>query len=409
MRLIVMLNEPKEGEGAMKNTYHTLRKKAVWAVALLLVIVLAAPVLAAKPGGKPGGETTVSHKAKQTPPIQLGTSGGWRYDLANGYCCGGTLGSLVTKNGFKYILGNFHVFAADVVDGGNNRVAMQGDPIIQPGLIDVGCNAASAQNVAALDEWKDPLSNNVDAAIAWIGDPVMVNMVKGDGSILEIGTISDQTVAASLNQPVKKSGRTTGLTRSKVSGLNATVNVAYDDECAGGARGTATFTGQIMIANRASKFLAGGDSGSLMVEDVATNPRAVGLLFAGSSSVAVANPIQEVLNSFNVTMVGVSGTTTAQGTEISDAEVVKAKKAQAKHDLRLKRVPGGVGHGIGIGRAGRVVIKVYVEKDTPEARAAVPDSVDGIPVEIEETGKIVPFPGCQDVKACTSALDSCGK
>mgnify|MGYP003341008229 CR=1 FL=1 len=32
------------------------------------------------------------HKAKQTPPIQLGTSGGWRYDLANGYCCGGTLG-----------------------------------------------------------------------------------------------------------------------------------------------------------------------------------------------------------------------------------------------------------------------------------------------------------------------------
>ena len=37
--------------------------------------------------------------AKQTPPISLGTSGGWRYDLANGYCCGGTLGSLVTKGG----------------------------------------------------------------------------------------------------------------------------------------------------------------------------------------------------------------------------------------------------------------------------------------------------------------------
>src|SRR6267143_1857068 len=36
----------------------------------------------------------VNHKAKQTPPIQLGTSGGWRYDLANGFCCGGTLGSL---------------------------------------------------------------------------------------------------------------------------------------------------------------------------------------------------------------------------------------------------------------------------------------------------------------------------
>jgi len=393
----------------MKNIYPTLRQGAVWAVAFILVIVLAVPALAVKPPGKPSGET-VSHKAKQTPPIQLGTSGGWRYDLANGYCCGGTLGSLVTRSGVKYILSNFHVFAADVVAGGNNLKAGVGDPIIQPGLIDVGCNANNAQNVAVLDSWMDPLNyTNVDAAIAQIGVPGMVNMVKEEGSILEIGTISDATVAAFLNQAVKKSGRTTGLTRSKVSGLNATVNVAYDDECAGGARGTATFTGQIMIANRASKFLAGGDSGSLLVEDVATNPRAVGLLFAGSSSVAVANPINEVLDKLNVSMVGVSGTSTTSGTEVSEADVTKAKKAQAKHDLQLKRVPGGVGHGIGIGRSGKVVIKVYVEKDTPEARKAIPDSVDGIPVEIEETGKIVPFPGCQDVKACTSALDSCGK
>ena len=44
--------------------------------------------------GKPTKPTPVSHTAKQTPPIQLGTSGGWRYDLANGYCCGGTLGLL---------------------------------------------------------------------------------------------------------------------------------------------------------------------------------------------------------------------------------------------------------------------------------------------------------------------------
>jgi len=104
--------------------------------------------------------------------------------------------------------------------------------------------------------------------------------------------------------PVKKSGRTTGLTRSKISGLNATVSVTYDDECAGDAVFTKTFTGQIIISNKGSKFLAAGDSGSLMVEDVATNPRAVGLLFAGSSTVAVANPIDDVLNFFGATMVG---------------------------------------------------------------------------------------------------------
>ena len=129
-------------------------------------------------------------------------------------------------------------------------------------------------------------------------------MVSTDGAILEIGTISSQTVGASINQAVKKSGRTTGLTRSTISGLNATVSVAYDNECAGGAAFTKTFTGQIIISNRGSKFLAGGDSGSLMVEDVATNPKAVGLLFAGSSTLAVANPIDQVLSFFGATMVG---------------------------------------------------------------------------------------------------------
>jgi hypothetical protein len=111
-------------------------------------------------------------------------------------------------------------------------------------------------------------------------------------------------VAASVGQLVKKSGRTTGLTRSKVSALNATISVAYENECAGGSAFTKTFTGQIVIGNKASRFLAGGDSGSLMVEDVTTNPRAVGLLFAGSRTTAIANPIGEVLSHFNATMVG---------------------------------------------------------------------------------------------------------
>jgi len=59
-----------------------------------------------------------------------------------------------------------------------------------------------------------------------------------------------------------------------------------------------------VIKNRGSKFLNSGDSGSLMVEDVTTNPRAVGLLFAGSSTDAIANPIDEVLAFLGATMVG---------------------------------------------------------------------------------------------------------
>ncbi len=253
-----------------------------------------------KPGGGGGGGGKVDHKALQTAPIQLGTSGGWRYDLANGYCCGGTLGALIQVGGNKRILSNYHVFEADIVNGGNSRKATTGDPIVHPALIDIGCNANNGIDVATLVVSSALPGNNVDCSSA----NIISGMVDPSGAILEIGTLSSQTVAAFVNQAVKKSGRTTGLGRSKVSGLNATVSIAYEDECAGGSAFTKTFTGQIIIANRGSKFLAGGDSGSLMVEDVSSNPRAVGLLFAGSSSTAVANPIDEVLSFFNASMVG---------------------------------------------------------------------------------------------------------
>lgn len=246
--------------------------------------------------------TTVKEdpKVKQTPPIKLGTSGGWSYDLANGYCCGGTLGSLIQSGGRKYVLSNYHVLQADIVDGGNGRVAQTGDPVVQPGLIDIGCLASSGQTVANLAGAKSLPGSNVDAAIA----EIVPGMVSPDGAILNIGTLSASTVGAAVNQTVKKMGRTTSLTRSTVSGLNASVSITYENECAGGTSFTKTFSGQILIANKVSRFLAGGDSGSLLVEDITTKPRAVGLLFAGSTSIAIANPINEVLGFFNATMVG---------------------------------------------------------------------------------------------------------
>jgi hypothetical protein len=249
----------------------------------------------AKPDGKPGKgggttTTTVSHTARQSLPIQLGTSGGWRYDSANGYCCGGTLGALVQVNGVQYIMSNYHVFESDIVLGGNSIIAVTGNPVVQPGLIDVNCNPANSQDVATLRTLHSLPTYNVDVSVAQV-IPGAVS-----ASILEVGSISAQTVGAALNQPVKKSGRTTGFTRSKVSGLNATISVTYENECAGGTAFTKTFSGQVVISNSNSAFLAGGDSGSLMVEDVATNPRAVGLLYAGSSSTAIANPINEVLS-----------------------------------------------------------------------------------------------------------------
>ncbi len=251
-------------------------------------------VAMARPGSGP------SHTARQTPPIQLGTSGGWSKDLANGYCCGGTLGALVLIGGVQHILSNYHVFESDTVAGGNGTVATTGDPVIQPGLIDINCSVANGQTVGTLVKKSSLPNSNVDCSIA----KVSAGMVASDGSILEIGPLSSATVSAALNQAVKKSGRTTGLTRSSVSGLNATLSVTYENECAGGTAFTKTFTGQIVTKNNGSRFLNGGDSGSLMVEDAATKPRAVGLLFAGSSASAIANPIGQVLSFLGGTMVG---------------------------------------------------------------------------------------------------------
>src|SRR5437868_9592229 len=215
--------------------------------------------------GNPHGGS--GHTALQTPPIQLGTSGGWSKDLANGYCCGGTLGSLVQIGSTQYILSNYHVFESDIVPGGNNTVATTGDPIIQPGLIDVNCNVNGAQTVATLMKKSSLPNSNVDCSIG----KVVSGMVRTDGAILGIGTVSRNTVGAAIGQAVKKSGRTTGLSRNSIVGLNATISVTYDNECAGGTAFTKTFTGQIVVGNKASRFLNSGDSGSLMVEDVATN------------------------------------------------------------------------------------------------------------------------------------------
>jgi hypothetical protein len=246
------------------------------------------------------GANPDDHTIVQTPPIELGTSGGWRKDFANGYCCGGTLGALVSINGLQYILSNYHVFEADIVSGGNGVVAQTGDPIIQPGLPDVNCDAGATQTVATLMKKSSLPGNNVDCSIG----QVVPGMVRSDGSILEIGTPSSLTLAPALNQAVKKSGRTTGLSHSYIDGLNATITVEYDNECNGGVAFSKTFSGQIIFANSNHSFEDSGDSGSLVVEDVETHPRAIGLLFAGSSTNAVANPIDEVLGFLGATIVG---------------------------------------------------------------------------------------------------------
>lgn len=366
---------------------------AVTSLVLLLGSAGAAQHAAA---GKPsrGG---ADHKARQTRPIQLGVSGGNAGDLANGYCCSGTLGALVQDSaGKQYILSNTHVFAGDWIDGGNGKVAKVGDEINQSGLIDVGCKYIKEDIVANLSRWAQINSADpVDAAIA----AVIPGNVSPTGDILEIGPIANTTVAPSVGQAVKKSGRTTGFTRSSISSLNATITVGYTDECAGGDY-SKTYIGQIIINNKGSRFLDSGDSGSLMVEDVATNPRAVGLLYAGSSSVAIANPINQVLSFFNVTMVGGTASASASTSPAPGGGNARALAAaiavQERHGRELLNVPGAVGHAVGAGNS--PVIKILVQEITPRAQASAPRQLEGVPVILEEVGIVKGMPFCSKAK-----------
>ena len=73
--------------------------------------------------------------------------------------------NLVQVANTQHILSNYHVFESDIIPGGNNTVAPTGDPIIQPGLIDVNCNVNGAQTVATLVKKSSLPNSNVDCPI----------------------------------------------------------------------------------------------------------------------------------------------------------------------------------------------------------------------------------------------------
>jgi hypothetical protein len=55
-------------------------------------------------------------------------------------------------------------------------------------------------------------------------------------------------------------------------------------------------------------------------------------------------------------------------------------------------IPGAVGTAIGVSdQPGQPAIHVYLNKMTPEARAAAPETVEGVPVKLIESGGFVAY------------------
>ena len=248
--------------------------------------ILSRQVVSQAKGGKGNGKkNSVDRTATFDRPVPIGVSTGHPDITA------GTIGARVTDGADVFALSNNHVYA-------DQNDASIGDAVIQPGTFDGG--SSPADNIGTLANYV-PIDfsgaiNVVDAAIAGTTTSYLSNATPSDG----YGMHPSTTTAAAFGQKVKKYGRTTGLTSGSIDAIHATVLINY------GANGMARFGDQIVIIP--GTFSDGGDSGSLILATTGKGKNksvhAVGLLFAGSSFVTIANPIDAVLAAFGVILDG---------------------------------------------------------------------------------------------------------
>lgn len=221
-------------------------------------------------------------------PTPIGVSG---WNAALQLCATGTLGCrLEDPSGNLYILSNSHVLA----DFGLRSFAGQatlGDPVIQPGPIDLNCAIASDSTVGALVAFSTrslTMDNFHDAAIA-ITTPLHYSTATPcDG----YGMPRELTIPAVVGMEVMKYGRTTKFTVGDVIALNVTADVGFSS-------GTWRYVGLILINSNFAfgPYIAAGDSGSMAVSRNGRFP--VGLNFAGSAFQGLAIPMDTVLQAMS--------------------------------------------------------------------------------------------------------------
>jgi hypothetical protein len=347
---------------------------------------------------------TNGNQQAQSIPIELGTSGGNANDSTTQgnliYCCSGTLGSLVQREGTYYILSNNHVLA-------RSDSATAGDPIIQPGLTDSNCTTVGTTTVANLTQFANlqAAGTNVDAAIAQI----LTGTVDTSGNILSLGSTvtsgnpdagaphAGNGITATLAENVAKSGRTTGLTCSSVDAIGIMTSVNYQTQCNGGTQFSVTYTGQVSV--NGGDFSAAGDSGSLIVDQTTADP--VALLYGGSDTDTVGNPVADVLTAMQdsqgnkPTFVGSSSTHQVAGCAVASnavktaalpaipvALLAQAERARDIHAPELLANPyiQAIGVGPSIDHPGEPAVLLIVNPG--QIHSALPDQLEGIATRI---------------------------
>ncbi|MEM2262360.1 MAG: hypothetical protein QXK24_07905 [Ignisphaera sp.] len=204
---------------------------------------------------------------------------------ANRYITAGTLTAIFRDKTTKElkILSNNHVLTR-IIKGIEGEI---GDEILQPSPYDDGTLSDVIGKLEKFVSIKLPPETNViDAAIA------TCEVDSKPYEVMDIGTLGTITQALP-NMVVKKSGRTTGLTRGMIFDTSATVKVYgyYSPDT------YAIFEDQIVIS---PAIAAGGDSGSILCTE---DNRIVGLIFAGSDRFTLANKFSYVSEMLNLEVI----------------------------------------------------------------------------------------------------------
>lgn len=227
------------------------------------------------PARRPGGG-----RSGRSDPLQAGISISDEWRL--GY---GTLGGLVRDRttGEAMLLSNWHVLSGRWA----TPVTLW---IVQPGRLDGGSSRDRAAQFV-----RHAMDLDLDAAVARLrGSRVLRNYQLGIGPVTGVRQVG----LADLGKRVTKSGRTTGVTQGRITGIDGVQKMFY-----GGIQRLVRHVLAIDPLVAAGQVSAAGDSGSWWLD--AETRQAVGLHFAGSNRPerALAIDLQAVLDALNVDVV----------------------------------------------------------------------------------------------------------
>jgi hypothetical protein len=354
-------------------------------------------------------------------PVKLGSSGS-NVDAicltpAPGFCFGGTLGSLVTGGGKTYVLSNNHVLGLS--DGGAN-----GQGVTQPGVIETNCSTTGTITVANVSNIINLQTQPIPAFPVDVTTAQIINgQVDPNDNILELGTLSmvngvqvpqpappvaGSGMAATVGQLLAKSGRTTGLTCATVEAIDASmIEVGYSIGCATTTSFNVTYNDEVVVGNMTNgqNFIGDGDSGSLAVDAATAQP--VALMFAGSDTDAVGNPVGDVLNALKSTTGGATftfvggGAHTVPGCSLPGLSSVtvtqqsaatlpagtaqRGQAAAASYSTQIMNTPGVSAYGGGGSLDAPQEPAVMIVVAPGASHAGIPATIDGVRTRLIES------------------------